>query len=174
MVKMKITSKYSCLFNPNIRALRICEMLQKSCFSLAGVHCVTLLCYTFVLNFCSPLAGCTSLLHFCVSRWRGYSFVVLFCGTLMCYTFVFLAGGGALLWRPRNKVGHKSCAGEHFSQLALLLNKLVAGTWTEKKKGFLVDLFWNWQMMMCRLRIQKLKIRKLGDFEKIEFENFTL
>ena len=52
MAKMKITSKYSCLFNPNIRALRICEMLQKSCFSLAGVHfCVTLLCYTSVLHF---------------------------------------------------------------------------------------------------------------------------
>tara|TARA_B100000378_G_scaffold246811_1_gene218477 strand:- start:250 stop:420 length:171 start_codon:yes stop_codon:yes gene_type:complete len=27
---------------------------------------------------------------------------------------------------------------------------------------------------MCRLRIQKLKIGRLGDFEKIEFENFTL
>ena len=38
MAKMKIKSKYSCLFNPNIRALRICEILQKSCFSLAGVH----------------------------------------------------------------------------------------------------------------------------------------
>ena len=43
-----------------------------------------------------------------------------------------------------------------------------------EKKCFMVDLFLNWQMMMCRLRIQKLKIGRLGDFEKIEFENFTL
>ena len=40
------------------------------------------------------------------------------------------------------------------------LHPLVAGAWTEReKKCFLVDLFWNWLMMMCRLRIQKLKIR---------------
>ena len=43
-----------------------------------------------------------------------------------------------------------------------------------EKKCFTVDLFWNWQMMMCRLRIQKLKIGRLADFEKIDFENFTL
>ena len=28
--------------------------------------------------------------------------------------------------------------------------------------------------MMCRLRIQKRNIGRLGDFEKIEFENVTL
>ena len=43
-----------------------------------------------------------------------------------------------------------------------------------EKKCFTVDLFWNWQMMMCRFRIQKLKIGRLADFEKIDFENFTL
>ena len=51
---------------------------------------------------------------------------------------------------------------------------LVAGTWIETKKCILVDLFWNWQMMMCRLRIQKLKIGHWGDFEKIDFFSFFL
>ena len=51
---------------------------------------------------------------------------------------------------------------------------LVAGAWTEKKKCIMVDLFLNWQMIISTLRIQKLNIGRLGGFEKIEFENFTL
>ena len=43
-----------------------------------------------------------------------------------------------------------------------------------EKKCFVVDLFWNWPMMMCRLRIQKLKIGLLGDFEKIRFLCFYI
>ena len=42
------------------------------------------------------------------------------------------------------------------------------------KKCFMVDLFWNWPMMMCRLRIQKLKIGLLGDFEKMRFLCFYI
>ena len=42
---------------------------------------------------------------------------------------------------------------------------LVAGTWTETKKCILEDFSWNWQTMMCRLRIQKLKIGHWGGFE---------
>ena len=43
-----------------------------------------------------------------------------------------------------------------------------------EKKCFLVDLFGNWPMIISTLRIQKLKIRELGDFEKIEFEKNAL
>ena len=43
-----------------------------------------------------------------------------------------------------------------------------------EKKCFKVDLFWNWPMMMCRLRIQKLKIGLLGDFEKMRFLCFYI
>ena len=42
------------------------------------------------------------------------------------------------------------------------------------KKCFMVDPFWNWPMMMCRLRIQKLKIGLLGDFEKMCFLCFYI
>ena len=35
---------------------------------------------------------------------------------------------------------------------------LVAGTCSETKKMYQGGFFLNWQMMMCRLRIQKLKI----------------
>ena len=42
------------------------------------------------------------------------------------------------------------------------------------KKCFTVDLFLIWPTIIGTLRIQKLKIGRLGDFEKIEFENFTL
>ena len=51
---------------------------------------------------------------------------------------------------------------------------LVAGTWTETKKCILEDFSWNWQTMMCRLRIQKLKIGHWGGFEKINFFSFFL
>ena len=47
-------------------------------------------------------------------------------------------------------------------------------TWTERKKCITVDLFSNWHMIMCRLRIQELKIRKLGGFEKIDVFSFFL
>ena len=52
---------------------------------------------------------------------------------------------------------------------------LVAGTWSETKKMYHGgSFFWNWQMMMCRLRIQKLKIGHWGDFEKIDLFSFFL
>ena len=35
---------------------------------------------------------------------------------------------------------------------------LVSGIWTETKKCITVDFFWTWHMIMCRLRIQKIKI----------------
>ena len=40
-------------------------------------------------------------------------------------------------------------------------------------KFFTVD-FWNWLMMMWRLRIQKLKMGNWGGFEKIDFFSFFL
>ena len=39
----------------------------------------------------------------------------------------------------------------------------------EKKKCIMVDLFWNWPMIISTSRIQKLKIRKLGGFEEMRF-----
>ena len=35
-------------------------------------------------------------------------------------------------------------------------------------------IFWSWHMIMCRLRIQKIKIGRLGGFEKIDFFSFFL
>ena len=46
----------------------------------------------------------------------------------------------------------------------------VAGAWSERKKNVSRWIFFE----IGRLRIQKLKIGRLADFEKIEFENFTL
>ena len=55
----------------------------------------------------------------------------------------------------------------------------MAGAWSERKKMFHGGSFFkladdNKYIKILNLRIQKLKIRKLGGFEKIEFENFTL
>ena len=80
MAKMKIKSKYSCLFNPNIRALRICECCKRAVSRWRGctsvLHfCVTLLCYTSVSHFCVIFLCYTSVLHFF---------------TLLCYTFFTL------------------------------------------------------------------------------------
>ena len=50
----------------------------------------------------------------------------------------------------------------------------MAGAWSERKKMFHGGSFLKLADDVCRLRIQKLKIGRLADFEKIEFENFTL
>ena len=42
----------------------------------------------------------------------------------------------------------------------------VSGTWTETKKCFTDGFFWFGQMIMFRLRIKKIKIGRLKDFEK--------
>ena len=91
------------------------------------------------------------------------------CITFLCYTSVFLASGGALLWRPRNKVGHKSCAGEHFSQLALLLNKEFL--WPQLNhfvKKVVIDDSEPWfQIFLCIFeKLQSDKIFYCSDFRK--------
>ena len=55
-----------------------------------------------------------------------------------------------------------------------LVATLVAGTWKETKSICHGGFFFNRHMIMCRLRIQKMKIRNIGGFEKIEFFSLFL
>ena len=51
-------------------------------------------------------------------------------------------------------------------QFSYLDISLVSGTCSETKKCITVDFSWFWHMIICRLRIQKFKIRPWGDFKK--------
>ena len=59
----------------------------------------------------------------------------------------------------------------------LSFGSLVAGAWSERKKMFLGGSFLKLakdNKYIKDIGTQKLKIGRLGGFEKIEFENFTL
>ena len=51
-------------------------------------------------------------------------------------------------------------------QFSYLYVSLVSGTCSETKKCIMVDFSWFWHMIICILRIQKIKIRSWGDFKK--------